>query len=156
MTNPGALQGFPQQIQQPMMAQQQPMLYCAHCGATPAAAVDVRGHRGLLVFMQFLRMPGPFCRDCGLATYRRMTVESVWLGWWGPMSMFINPLTMLFNLFAYNSIAKLAPPVPGMPGRPMDPGKPLFQRPAALGFLIPIVLTTVILTAIVISSTGSA
>ncbi len=149
MTNPGALQGVPAQHQS-WAPQQLPALYCRHCGATPAAAVDIRGHRGFIVFMQFLRMSGPFCRDCGLATYRRMTLENVWLGCWGPMSMFINPLTMLINLIAYNSIAKLAPPIPGMPGRPLDPGKPLFQRPAALGFLLPIAAWSLILTAMVI------
>ncbi|WP_194289677.1 hypothetical protein [Nocardia macrotermitis] len=143
-----------QPVQQPMM--QQPMVYCAHCGATPAAAVTIRGHRGFIVFMQFLRMSGPFCRDCGLSTYRRMTVESAWLGWWGVASSIINPITMLINLAAYNSISKLAPPLPGMPGRPMDPGKPLFQRPGALGLLIPIVVPLLLILLSVLGSAGSA
>ncbi|GEM31813.1 hypothetical protein NN3_28200 [Nocardia neocaledoniensis NBRC 108232] len=112
--------------------------YCRHCGATPAAAVDIRSHRGLLLWMQFVRMPGPFCRDCGLATLRRMTLQSVWLGWWGPLSLMINPITLLANASAHSRIRALGPPIPGMPGRPMDPGKPLFRRPAALGFLIPV------------------
>jgi len=32
--------------------------------------VNIRAHRGLLIVMQFRKAPGPFCRDCGLATFR--------------------------------------------------------------------------------------
>ncbi|GAB2719246.1 hypothetical protein [Nocardia thraciensis] len=113
-------------------------LYCQHCGATPAAAVTIRSHRGFILMMQFVRMPGPFCRDCGLATLRRMTIESVWLGWWGPLSLFINGITIVSNMSAHSRIAQLPPPIPGMPGRPMDPGRPLFRRPGSIGFLIPL------------------
>ncbi|MBB5915964.1 hypothetical protein BJY24_004876 [Nocardia transvalensis] len=123
-------------------------LYCLHCGATPAAAVTIRSHRGFVLWMQFVRMPGPFCRDCGLATLRRMTIESVWLGWWGPLSLFINAVTLVADMSAHSRIVQLPPPIPGMPGRPMDPGKPLFHRPGAIGFLIPVsiqLLVTVIL-----------
>jgi hypothetical protein len=115
-------------------------VYCAHCGGTPAAPVNIRGHSGFLFWMVLHRMPGPFCRDCGLATYRRMTIESVWLGWWSPFSLFINPITMLINLSAYGEISRLPPPIPGMPGQPMDPGKTLFRRFGAIGFLIPVLI----------------
>ncbi|MBB5916111.1 hypothetical protein BJY24_005023 [Nocardia transvalensis] len=123
-------------------------VYCAYCGATPAARVDFRGHRGLLIVMQFRRQPGPFCRDCGLATYRRMTVDSAWLGWWGLLSVVINPTTMLINLPARATVAALAPPAPGSPRQPMDPGKPLLHRPAALGLLIPVTIVASIVTAV--------
>ncbi|WP_280337062.1 hypothetical protein [Nocardia wallacei] len=113
-------------------------LYCLHCGATPAAAVTIRSHRGFILMMQFVRMPGPFCRDCGLATLRRMTIQSVWFGWWGPLSLFINAVTIMSNMAAHSRIAQLPPPIPGMPGQPMDPGPPLFRRLGAIGFLIPL------------------
>ncbi len=129
--------------------------YCVQCGGTPAAPVTVRGHRGRLLWMTFLHRTGPFCRDCGLAIYRRMTLENVWLGWWGPFSMFINAATMLFNTLTYREIARLAPPIPGMPGKPLDPGKPLFRRPAALGFLIPAALVSLAI-ALIVTSAGSS
>lgn len=129
--------------------------YCVQCGGTPAAPVTVRGHRGRLLWMTFLHRTGPFCRDCGLATYRRMTLENVWLGWWGPFSIFINAATMLFNTLTYREIARLAPPVPGMPGKPLDPGKPLFRRPAAFGFLIPAVLVALAIT-LIVTNTGAS
>lgn len=114
-------------------------IYCNHCGATPAARVDFRGHRGLIFLMQFLKMPGPFCRNCGLATYRKMTADSLWQGWWGLLSFVINPITMLINLPARATVAKLPPPIPGSPYLPQSPGKPLYKRPEFAGFLIPIV-----------------
>ncbi|MFD6101447.1 hypothetical protein ACFWFQ_02155 [Nocardia salmonicida] len=103
-------------------------VYCAYCGSTPAARVDIRGHRGFVIFMQLLKSPGPFCRDCGLATYRKMTVESMWIGWWGFLSAVINPVTLLINLGPRSTLTKLPPPIPGGPRIPMQPGKPLFHR----------------------------
>ncbi|GAB2719141.1 hypothetical protein [Nocardia thraciensis] len=127
----------------PIVPAPQRLWYCAHCGGTPAAPATIYGHRGLLLWMTFRRETGPFCRECGLATYRRMTLENVWRGWWSPLSVFINALTMLFNLLTYRDISRLPPPIAGMPGRPMRPGKPLSRRPAALGFLIPAALVVV-------------
>ncbi|MEV0335604.1 hypothetical protein [Nocardia sp. NPDC050717] len=115
-------------------------LCCLHCGATPATAVTVRSHRGFILWMQFVRVPGPFCRNCGLATLRRMTVESLWLGWWGPLSLFINMFTLLSNSSAHSRITELPPPNPGSPGRPMDPGKPVLRRPLAIAFLLLVIV----------------
>ncbi|MEU7554718.1 hypothetical protein AB0B01_20650 [Streptomyces sp. NPDC044571] len=112
---------------------------CRLCGAQPAAAATVRGHQGLIVLMRFLSLQGPFCRDCGLATYRRMSGDTLWQGWWGPLSFFITPVTLLVNLGPRASFRRLAPPTGGF--RPaMDPGKPLWRRPAALLFLVPVAL----------------
>ncbi|WP_067695870.1 LppU/SCO3897 family protein [Nocardia jejuensis] len=110
-------------------------VYCRDCGATPAAPIQIRGHRGLIVYMKFLTAHGPFCRDCGLATYRRMTVENVWLGWWGAFSMAINPITIMINLTAHQTLQQLPPPIPGSPGQPADPGKPLLRRRSFIAFL---------------------
>ncbi|WP_431679667.1 LppU/SCO3897 family protein [Kitasatospora sp. KL5] len=115
---------------------QQPV--CRFCGSVPAVRATVRGHRGLVVIMRFLTLEGPFCRDCGIAVHRDMTAKSLWQGWWGIASAIVNPATMLINLLNRAKINKLAPPVPGAPGRPMDPGRPLFKRPEILGLLVPV------------------
>lgn len=99
----------------------------------------MRGHQGLLIIMRFLKLEGPFCRSCGIATHRDMTAKSLWQGWWGIGSAIINPITMLINLPQRAKFNRLAEPVPGAPGRPMDPGKSLFRRPAILGLLLPVV-----------------
>ncbi|MFI9510087.1 hypothetical protein [Nocardia sp. NPDC052566] len=130
----------PQEYETPVDYSTANGVYCAYCGATPAARVDIRGHRGFLIMMQFLKQPGPFCRDCGIATYRRMTIESAWIGWWGFASFVINPITMLINLAARAQIGRLAAPLPGSHYQPMDPGKPLYLRPGLLGLLIPVLV----------------
>lgn len=122
----------PQQFPPAMPVSAANGIYCRYCGSTPAVHVDLRGHRAFVIFMQFLRRPGPFCRDCGLATSRSMTEQSLILGWWGMLSLFINPFTMLTNISGHKAIAALPAPIPGGPGRPMDPGKPLLRRPLVL------------------------
>lgn len=112
---------------------------CRVCGAQPAAQATVRGHQGMLVLMRFLRQEGPFCRDCGLATYRKMSADTLWQGWWGPLSVFITPVTLLMNLGARSRFLRLAPPA-GAILPSLSPGRPLWRRPPALVFLTAAVL----------------
>ncbi|KPI07433.1 hypothetical protein OV450_0359 [Actinobacteria bacterium OV450] len=112
---------------------------CRLCGAEPAAQATVRGHQGMLVLMRFLRQEGPLCRDCGLATYRRMSADTLWQGWWGPLSVFITPVTLLLNFGARARFLRLAPPA-GAILPTLDPGKALWRRPPALVFLAVAVL----------------
>ncbi|MGV9677594.1 LppU/SCO3897 family protein [Nocardia sp. NPDC003482] len=130
-------------------------IYCAHCGATPAVPVNFRAHRGLIFLMQFRTARGPFCRDCGLATFRRMTGDSLWQGWWGLLSFVINPITMLSNLPARSKVAALPPPIPGSPYQPMNPGAPLTRRPQMIGLLVPLALVGVIVAAAVTGGSSS-
>jgi hypothetical protein len=144
--------GGPQQ----QYAQQQPgqfpqgqqyahgQLQCRFCGGAPAVEATVRGHQGLIVLMRFLKLQGPFCKTCGTAAIRDMTAKSMWQGWWGIASLIINPVTMLVNLGTFSKFKNLPEPAPGAPGRPMDAGKPLFKRPAALGLLLPLLVIVLI------------
>jgi hypothetical protein len=116
---------------------------CRFCGCVPAAQVTFRGHRGMIVIMQFLHLKGPFCRDCGLATFRDMTARTLLQGWYGYVSFVVTPITVLINLVRRGKVAGLPAPTPppsGQHGRPMDPGAPLLARPMALaGLAIPVV-----------------
>ncbi|MFI5707494.1 toxin-antitoxin system, toxin component [Kribbella sp. NPDC051620] len=143
---PGQPGQYPQGQQ---FAQGQPgqPLQCRFCGGAPAVEATVRGHQGFLVMMRFLKLQGPFCKTCGTAATRDMTAKSMWQGWWGVGSMIINPITMLMNLGTSSKFKNLPEPAPNPPGRPMDPGKPLFNRPAVLGLLIPIALIGLIVVA---------
>ncbi|MFI2471760.1 hypothetical protein [Nocardia xishanensis] len=124
-------------------------IWCRCCGATPAANAVFRGHRGLFLAMQHRKAEGPFCRDCGLATYRSLTADSLWQGWWGPSSFVVNPGAMVVNLFHRAKVAALPPPDPGSPYQPMSPGKPLFRRWQFAGMLIPAAYLAAITLAIV-------
>jgi hypothetical protein len=140
-------QSFPQGVQgQPAMAPYpQGAIQCRFCGGMPAVQATVRGHQGFLVVMRFLKLEGPFCRTCGIATHRNMTAKSLWQGWWGVGSAIINPITMLINIPTRLKFNQLPEPAPGAPGHPMDLGKPLFLRPAILGFLLPIAVIALLI-----------
>ncbi|AYF77925.1 hypothetical protein D7D52_33515 [Nocardia yunnanensis] len=121
-------------------------VYCRYCGATPAVDLDFRAHRGMVFIMQFRKLPGPYCRDCGLASFRKMTGDSLVQGWWGPMSAIIaNPVTLLINTVNRARLQQLPPPIPGAPSLPMDPGRPLWQRPSIIGAFLPLGVLALIL-----------
>ncbi|MEV4190196.1 LppU/SCO3897 family protein, partial [Streptomyces toxytricini] len=122
---------------------------CRMCGSVPAAPGTVRGHQGMFVLMRFLRTEGPLCRDCGLATYRRMQSDTLWQGWWGPLSLFITPVTLLMNLGPRAAYYRLQPPANGIL-RPLDPGKPLWRRPPALLVLAAVVLVSFALPTLIV------
>jgi hypothetical protein len=108
----------------------------------------------MIILMRFLKLRGPFCRTCGIASVRDMTSKSLWQGWWGIGSAIINPITMLMNIGPMQKFKSLPEPAPG-PGQPMNPGKPLFQRPVILGLLIPVAVLALIIWANV-NSTSNA
>jgi len=138
---------------QPMAAAgQMPMVSCRFCGSVPAVETTFRGHQGMIVLMRFLRMEGPFCRDCGLGTFRHMTSRTLVQGWYGYGSFIITPITVLINLFKRGKVAKLPAPQPnpfGPSRQPMNPGPRLLARPMTwLGLCIPIVVLGLFILAI--------
>ncbi|MFB7466663.1 hypothetical protein ACFCZ1_24755 [Streptomyces sp. NPDC056224] len=122
---------------------------CRVCGALPVAETTVHGHQGMIVLMRFLSRKGPFCRDCGLAVVRDMSAKTLWQGWWGPLSVFITPVTLLTNLGPWGRLRRLGPPVGGaMP--PLDPGRPLWRRPVALAGLVPLLAVILAFPALIL------
>ncbi|MEV6835267.1 hypothetical protein AB0N17_12235 [Streptomyces sp. NPDC051133] len=92
----------------------------------------------MIVMMRFLRRRGVLCRTCGLAIFRKMQADTLLQGWWGAMSVVITPITLLINLGALSRIRKLPAPVTAARRPPLDPGRPVFKRPAGLFGLLPI------------------
>ncbi|GAA2600870.1 hypothetical protein GCM10010435_95290 [Winogradskya consettensis] len=129
---------------------------CRMCGSVPAAPVTFRGHQGFIIFMRFLSAEGPFCRDCGLATFRSMTSRTLVQGWYGWASFIITPITVLINLVKRGKVANLGVPQPNPfgPSRPpMNPGKRLLLRPMTIiGLAIPVALLVFLITAITLDS----
>jgi hypothetical protein len=115
-------------------------LSCRICHRTPAAAVRFHGHRGMVVLMRFSRVDGPFCRDCGLAAYRDMSADTLLRGWWGLMSVFAAAGVLVLNTARRGRVARLAEPSAARNEHTLDPGKPLLDRTAAYGLLVPALL----------------
>lgn len=147
----------PQYGQQPPMGQpgwpQPNGLACRFCGGFPAVDVSVRAHRGMIWLMTFRELKGPFCRTCGTAAVRDLSGQTLVQGWWGMFSSVITPITLLINLVSYNKIKALPEPEYRQ-APPMDPGKPLMQRPHAAGFLVPAVAFLAILVLVIAGLAG--
>jgi hypothetical protein len=127
------------------------------CGSVPAVDVTFRRHTGMLLLMRFSGTPGPFCRDCGLDAFRAATGYTLLAGWWGWLSFFITPITLILNLVRRGTVAKLAAPTDPAPGRqPADPGRPVYQRFAIAGLLVPVLVVGFIVAAAVSSSGDDA
>ncbi|MBB5872813.1 hypothetical protein F4553_006247 [Allocatelliglobosispora scoriae] len=125
---------------------------CRFCGCTPAVDATFRGHRGLIILMSFLKTEGPFCRECGIATFRTMTSRTLVQGWWGWASFLITPFILLWNLFARMKVAKLEAPRPvhDRPHGPqLDAGRPVYLRPTIVGLLVPILVVGFVGSAII-------
>ncbi|WP_236652367.1 LppU/SCO3897 family protein [Streptacidiphilus neutrinimicus] len=156
--------GYPQQGFPPPYGQQAPMgqpawgqpngVNCRFCGGSPAVDVTVRAHRGMIWLMTFRSLKGPFCRTCGTGAIRDMSGQTLVQGWWGLGSAFITPITLLINLVSYNKIKALPEPEYRQ-GPPMDPGKPLMNRPQAVGFAVPVVAFLVLLVLIIAAASGN-
>jgi uncharacterized protein YjhX (UPF0386 family) len=117
-----------------------PEAVCQGCGSVPAVRTTFRGHRGMIVLMQFLSRKGYFCRNCGLATFRQMTAATLVQGWWGYASFVITPIIVILNLVRRQKVAALAEPqstVYSLGREPLNPGASLLQRPMGIaGVLI--------------------
>lgn len=126
-----------------------PVPVCQVCGAAPAALVSVRGHQGMIVMMRFLRRQGVFCKTCGTAVFREMQTDTLTQGWWGPLSAFITPVTLLVNLLSARSVLNSLPAPTTWGWRPpLDPGRPVMKRPAGLIALVPLTVFGLVIGAI--------
>jgi hypothetical protein len=130
---------------------------CRLCGSAPAADVSFRQHVGMVLLMNARSRPGPFCRSCGIATFRDLQNRTLLTGWWGVLSLLVlNWATILQNLRALVRVRRLAPPVRNpsvispLPA-PLPPGRPLWRRP---GPLVPLLLAAVAATLVVRAATS--
>lgn len=118
----------------PVAAPTAPRVACKLCGSTPAARVTLHEHNGRIIWMTHKTNKGPFCRDCGIALLRHHTNSTLYQGWFGIFSFFMTPITLLLNLNAWRTLKGLAAPQrdPSVQSRipaPLNPGKPLVNRP---------------------------
>lgn len=128
---------------------------CRFCGGFPAANVKFHGHRGMLILMQFLNTPGPFCRTCGTAVMRDMSAKTMVRGWWGYGSWIFSSIALIRNSIAYNKVKVLPPAMPAPGARQLDPGAELMKRPEAFGLLIPAGLVLFFLVCLVVIAAGN-
>jgi hypothetical protein len=115
---------------------------CRFCGRGPAINATFRRHTGLVILMRFGSLTGAFCRDCGIAAFRSATAATLLAGWWGIASFFVTPVVLLANVVHRVRLSDLRPPrdpalLSALPAQ-LDPGRPLYRRPAILGLGVPL------------------
>ncbi|HEY0536799.1 MAG TPA: hypothetical protein VGD53_00450 [Actinoallomurus sp.] len=131
----GAPQAYPQQYQAPQQQagyQAQGQGTCRICGSGPAAQATFRAVVGAVFMHTIWTAPGPYCRDCGMHTFRRQTAKTLGGGWCSIGAIVLTPIFLLMNLSARGKVANLpAPQLRGDGRAPLDPGPSVFQRPVA-------------------------
>jgi hypothetical protein len=92
------------------------------------------------VFVRFRTLPGPFCRDCGVAVGRESMAGTLVWGWWGiaaPVAAFM----LVGNALLLRKLERLGPPGPPAAGSAtLRPGRPLTSRPQIAGVLVPVAI----------------
>jgi hypothetical protein len=85
---------------------------CQSCGIeAPTQRVLFVQHIGALVVFFHKRIGGEFCRNCVNKYFREYGLTTLFLGWWGIISVFATPIVLLIDIFNYFRARNL-PPVP--------------------------------------------
>ncbi len=81
---------------------------CQVCGRQVATArVHLMQNIGMLVARQSKTLAGDVCRPCGMQAFKSMTLTTLFLGWWGLISLFLTPVFLIMNLVAWSSLRSL-------------------------------------------------
>jgi hypothetical protein len=93
---------------------------CVFCGSESAKLVSIRRHIGMLLVQRFFKLRQPLCRACGMKALREYTLKTLWQGWWGYISFFVNWFVLAANLVAYFQLRGLSQPRPAMATEPVS------------------------------------
>jgi len=113
---------------------------CRVCKGSPAAEVRFIRHTGMLLAWQQASYRGSWCRDCGLATFRRLQNWNLMIGWWGIASVFLNAYAILRNLSSRGKVLSLSEPSRPAGSKPLEVGRPLLARPGIWIFIVALII----------------
>lgn len=78
------------------------MSYCQRCLKNrPTKKVTFTQNIGMLVMRQYKELKGRFCMECIHQVFWSMTITTIFLGWWGVISLIITPFLLLNNIGHY-------------------------------------------------------
>lgn len=93
-------------------------MICQSCGVeAPTQKVMFVQHIGAIVMFFHKRIGGLFCRNCVSKYFSQYTLTTLFLGWWGLISVFATPVVLLINICNWFRAWSL-PPVPAGAGPP--------------------------------------
>jgi len=87
-------------------------MFCQCCGIeAPTQKIAFYQNIGALVMRFSKSVEGNLCKNCIHKNFWKMTGTTLFLGWWGMISLIVTPLFLLNNTFRY-LFALPMPPVP--------------------------------------------
>lgn len=86
-------------------------MYCQSCGARePTHKVFFVQHIGVVIVFFHKRIGGSFCRRCVNKYFSEYFFTTLFLGWWGAISIFATPVVLIIDLVNYiPAVAALRP-----------------------------------------------
>jgi hypothetical protein len=110
---------------------------CHICRCAPAKRFPIRRHVGMVFMQRFVKLKMPMCRTHNLRYLREYLLKTLWQGWWGYISFWVNLFVILTDLIVLGLM--LAMPKPGKPApsedhfawmdRPLTPVAPAVEEP---------------------------
>jgi hypothetical protein len=88
---------------------------CYFCGRYPALVFSVRRHVGMLVVQTFVKLRQPLCRDHAREITKAFTLRTLWQGWWGYISFFVNWFVLAANASVFFRANRMAAPLMAAP-----------------------------------------
>ena len=75
---------------------------CEHCGCqAPTKFVTFHSNVGVLIMRFTTKISGNFCRPCIDKNFWSATLTSLFLGWFGVISFFVNWIFLAMNVANY-------------------------------------------------------
>jgi hypothetical protein len=89
---------------------------CEQCGDVgPTRFVLYKGNIGMIFVRREMEVNGHLCPDCDSAAFKKLTLTTLGLGWWGHLSFILTPFFLVNNVLYRLKF-------PGLP-RPRKDGK---------------------------------
>lgn len=85
---------------------------CQVCHRGPTKVLPIRRHVGMLVMQRFVKLQVPLCRDHAVQITRQYTAKTLWQGWWGYISFFVNFFVVVRNLMVLAEAKAMPAPQP--------------------------------------------
>lgn len=123
---------------------------CTYCGSLPTAFVDFYAQRGFIFFRRRRTFSGPFCRDCGIATFRKATARTLVAGWWGIGALFTTPAYLISNAKSRRVVGRLSEPEHTFDLQaPLWIDRPIYLRWQINGIVIPVILVGAVVAGVI-------
>lgn len=96
-------------------------MYCQACGSSnPTKHVSFSQNVGVVIFRFSRSVSGNLCRACIDSNFWKMTLITLFFGWWGVISFFTTLFILPSNLMTY--VGALSLPRGGGPPGQIGPG----------------------------------